>query len=95
VAAAILGDEVVDNQFAELRLKIHHMVADAQMAGHHGGIVGGRAAAGAAGGEQPHGDADHLVSLLLEECGGYGGIHPAAHGNGNLHSSSPRMILMT
>ena len=85
----VLGYEGVDDVLAEGVLEVHHVVANAELAGDAAGVVDILDAAallvaaklvGALLGPEAHGDADDVVALLDEEGGGDGAIDTAGHG---------------
>src|SRR5438552_1277345 len=86
-AARVLGDEVGDHIATEAVFEIQDVVRDPELVRHEPGVgdrIEGAARTvgdGVAVAEQLHGGADHVVTLLDEERGGDGGIHPAGHGD--------------
>src|SRR5512135_1554961 len=78
-AAAVLGDEVVDDILRELGLQVEEVMRNGQVMTDRLG----RADVAAHSRSQLHGDAFYAVSLLLEQCRGDGAVHSAAHGYEN------------
>ena len=86
-AMRVLGEEVVDDFFAEEVFEIHDVVRDAEDVADAPRIVDGgkRAAAAVIFGEvaalvrEPHRDADDVIALLQKERGREGTVHAAAH----------------
>src|SRR5690606_19689660 len=93
----IVGGEPLDDAVAKLLADVDDEVGEAEADGHGAGVVHGleRAAAhllaaaglrlGRTAGRRVvprlHRHADDVVALLVEEGGGDGGVHPAAHGD--------------
>ena len=87
-AAAVLGDERLDDVLEKLALQIQRVVRDAEPVGDAAGVLdildaaalgAARQAFGPGLGPEAHGDADHLVALLDEQRRGDGRIDPTAH----------------
>ena len=89
-SAFVLALEVVDDEGAELALHVEHVVGYAEDAADGAGIlnvVDGAAApvvfgqVGLVNVVQLHSDADDVPALPMEQQGGNGGVHAAAHGD--------------
>ena len=87
-AAAVLGDERLDDVLEKLALQIQRVVRDAEPVGDAAGVLdildaaalgATRQAFGPSLGPEAHGDANHLVALFDEQRRGDGRIDAAAH----------------
>ena len=87
----VLGNEVGNDALLELLAEIHHVVGDAEPAGHNPRVVPVidraaavfelRVAAHAFVVPQVHRDADDLAARFLEHRGRHRAVHAAAHGH--------------
>ena len=88
-------DEGLDDHAVQFVCKIEDIVRNCQLLADPAGILNllGTAAFAAFplrnGNAQAHGDADNVVTLLLQKPGGGGGIHAAAQGQGDLFAHHP------
>ena len=95
-ALPVVAHEGLDHSFAEGTLQAQHVVGDAEAGRHRLRVVEVVERAAAAEGRpravrlvvELHGDAHHLVPLLLEERGGHRGVDAAGHRGHHTHGFS-------
>ena len=92
----IFRRKIVNDRFFEIRLKIHHIIGNAQLRRHPSGVVhGGKAAAASVLLllllclilPDLHGHPDDLIALLQKEPGRHRRIHAAGHPDYHLFSA--------
>ncbi len=97
----ILADEVVDHRGLEFLFEVHHVVANAQLPRHPACVANilDRAAllvplelVRASFRPQPHGHADDLVALLMQQRSRHGAIDSAGHANDDPGSVSHPLV---